>query len=254
MQTFTRNNLSLSYDRLGTDEPLVLLHGYPLDHTIWDETVTLLSHNFDVILPDMRGFGASAAPDSPWTMSDLADDLAGLLDHLGLASAFVAGHSMGGYVALAFAAAYPSRVRGLGLVASQAAADTPERREGRYATARQVSEQGVGGVVEAMTPKLSPDARVQTFVRGLMSKQRPAGVIGALHAMAGRADTLEMVAAASFEVRIVHGEADALIPFERASEVRSACPRARLFALPGIGHMPMMENPEATVNALRSFI
>ena len=254
MRTFTRNNLSLAFDRVGVDAPLVLIHGYPLDHTIWDEVVTLLSHTFDVILPDMRGFGKSDAPDAPWSMSDLADDLAGLLDHLTLDSAFVAGHSMGGYVALAFAQKYPSRVRGLGLVASQAAADTPERKDGRYATAKQVAEQGVGGVVETMTPKLSPDARVQTFVRELMAKQRPAGVIGALHAMAGRADTLEMVAAGSFEVRIVHGEADELIPFERAREVAAACPRARLFALPGIGHMPMMENAEATANALQTFL
>jgi pimeloyl-ACP methyl ester carboxylesterase len=253
MQTFTRNNLSLAYERLGTDEPLVLIHGYPLDHTVWDEVVAL-SHDFDLILPDMRGFGQSDAPDSPWTMSDLADDLAGLLDHLGVASAFVAGHSMGGYVALAFAAKYPSRVRGLGLVASQAAADSDERKEGRRANARQIAEQGIGETVAGMTPKLSADTRVQKFVHDLMRKQKPAGYIGALHAMAGRTDTLEMVASASFDVLIVHGEADALIPFERAKEVESACARARLFGLPGIGHLPMMESPQATADALRSFL
>jgi len=254
MQTFTRNNISLAFDQAGVDEPLVLIHGYPLDHTIWDEVVTLLSHNFDVLLPDMRGYGESDAPDSPWSMSDLADDLAGLLDHLKIESAFVAGHSMGGYVALAFAEKYPSRLRGLGLVSSQTAADPPERKEGRYATAKQVAEQGVGVVVDAMTTKFSTDTRVQSFARELMMEQKPAGVIGALHAMAGRTDTLEMLAAASFDVRIVHGEADALIPFERAREVLSACPRAQLTALPGVGHLPMLENPEATAEALLSFL
>ena len=116
----------------------------------------------------------------------MADDLAGLLDHLRIEKTAMAGHSMGGYVALAFAKKYPNRVRGLGLISSQAAADAPDRKEGRYKTAAEVAEKGVGVVVDAMTPKLSANADVQAFVRAVMERQKPSAMIGALKAMAER--------------------------------------------------------------------
>ena len=126
------NNIELAYTRQGKGGPLVLLHGYPLDHHLWDEVVPLLEDTFDLIIPDLRGFGESTTVDTPYTMEDFASDLAGLLDQLGIQRAAIAGHSMGGYVALAFARLYPERVSGLGLVSSQVLADPPDRKEGRY--------------------------------------------------------------------------------------------------------------------------
>lgn len=243
--------MELAYTRQGQGTPLVLIHGYPLDHTIWDDVVPLLSGTFDLVLPDLRGFGASAASDRPATMADFAADIADLLDRLRIPQAALAGHSMGGYVALAFARAYPTRVRGLGLVASQVLADTPEGRDGRYKTAASVAEKGVGIVAEAMTSKLSADARVQTIVRGLVGKQTPAGVIGALKAMAERADSTDLLSMMQFPVVLIHGEADALIPIERARAVEAALLQSRMFALKGVGHMPMMESPQETAEALK---
>jgi pimeloyl-ACP methyl ester carboxylesterase len=253
MQKFTVNHLSLAYDRHGQGAPLVLIHGYPLDHSIWDEVTPLLFPTFDLILPDLRGFGASDSTATPYSMADLASDIAGLLDHLGIESAFVAGHSMGGYVALAFAQAHPSRVRGLALVASQAAADPPDRKQGRYANAKQIAEQGIGETVAGMTPKLSADTRVQKFAHDLMRRQKPAGFVGSLGAMAEREDMMSMLISASFPLSLIHGDADGLIPIDRAREIQSAVPRARLFTLAGTGHMPMMENPQATADALKKF-
>ena len=251
MQKLTVNHLSLAYDRRGRGAPLVLIHGYPLDHSIWEEVAPFLSPTFELILPDLRGFGESDSTDAPYTMTDLAGDVSALLDHLGIESAYVAGHSMGGYVALAFAQAHPSRVRGLALVASQAAADPPERREGRYANARQIAEQGIGETVAGMTPKLSAEERVQKYVHDLMKRQKAAGFIGSLRAMAERADTLSMLAAASFPVLLIHGDADGLIPLQRAREIQAAVPRAQLVELPGAGHMPMLEHPQAVAEALK---
>jgi pimeloyl-ACP methyl ester carboxylesterase len=185
-------------------------------------------------------------------MTNLANDIASRLDHLGIESAFLAGHSMGGYVALAFAAAYPSRVRGLALVASQTAADTPERKAGRYAEANRIADQGIGDTVAGMTSKLSSDPRVQKFAHDLMRKQKPAGFIGSLKAIAEREDMLSMLASASFPLLLVHGDADGLIPIGRAREIQAEFPRARLVELTGIGHMPMMESPQAVADALKS--
>ena len=247
---FNNGKVSLAFERIGRGVPLVLIHGFPFDHSIWDEVIPLLKDDFDLILPDVRGFGQSDAVDEAYTMTDLADDLAALLDHLGLESAFLAGHSMGGYVTLAFADAYPQRVRGLALVSSQAAADPSERKAGRYAQARQIKEDGIGETVAGMTTKLTADVRVQKFVHDLMRKQKPAGYIGSLQAMAERADTMSALENNSFPVLLIHGEADGLIPLERAREIQAKVPRARMVELSGVGHMPMMESPQQVADAL----
>ncbi|MEW6239850.1 MAG: alpha/beta fold hydrolase [Chloroflexota bacterium] len=253
MQSFVHGGLVLAYDRRGSGAPLVLIHGYPLDHSTWDETASLLARDFDLILPDVRGLGESAASDAAYAMDDLAADLAALLDHLKIKKAFVAGHSMGGYITLAFARAYPERLLGLALVSSQAVADTPERKEGRYAAAKQVAETGIASVVDAMTPKLSADARVQAYVRALMGRQKPAGVIGSLKAMAERETLTSALSNLECPILLIHGDADVLIPVERAREVKALVPSADLFELAGLGHMPMMENPAAVADALKRF-
>src|SRR5690349_24970010 len=125
MEKLNVNGVQLAYERRGKGTPLVLLHGYPLDHHLWDEVAPLLEDTFDVILPDLRGFGESTTVDSPYSMDDYASDIAVLLDQLGIPKVAIVGHSMGGYAALAFARMYPERVRGLGLVSSEVLAVPP---------------------------------------------------------------------------------------------------------------------------------
>ncbi len=250
MEKFSVNGITLAYVRRGKGTPLVLIHGFPLDRSTWDEVIPLLESQFDLIVPDLRGFGSSSTMSSSYEISDMADDIAGLLDHLAIKKAALAGHSMGGYVALAFAKKYPDRVSGLALVSSQAVGDTQERKDGRYKTAEEVAQKGVGLVVDAMTPKLSADERVQKFVRPLIGKQSKEGVIGGLKALAERDDLSSQLSSFSFPVVLVHGDADALIPVDRAREIKSVLPSAKLIELPGVGHMPMMEAAEKTAEAL----
>lgn len=254
MEKMTLNGITLAYARRGKGTPLMLVHGYPLDHTIWDEVAPLLEDDFDLILPDLRGFGESQTVETGYTLTDMAGDLAALLDHLGIEQTCIAGHSMGGYIALAFARAWPGRLHGLGLVASQALADTPERRQARYETAAAILRNGVGQVAEEMSHKLTPDARVQAFVRGLIAAQSPIGLAGALKAIAGREDATSFLSSFQFPVVIVHGDADALVSVERAREVRAALPHAHLVEVPGGGHMPMLEAPQVTAQALKSLV
>lgn len=251
MEKISVNNVTLAYERFGKGKPLMLIHGFPLDHTSWNEITPLLEDKFDIILPDLRGFGQSTTVETPYTISDMADDLAALLDHLGIEKIALAGHSMGGYVALAFAKKYPQRVSGLGLVSSQAAADPLERKEGRYKTAADVAEKGVNVVTEAMTPKLSADMKVQAFVRDVIGKQSKSGVMGALKAMAERENLLPLLSSFLFPFVLIHGNADALIPIERAREIKAVLPSAQLVELQGAGHMPMMEFAELTTEGLR---
>jgi 3-oxoadipate enol-lactonase len=252
MEKININGIELAYSRRGAGKkPLMLLHGFPLDSSIWDETAAELESDFDLILPDLRGFGQSTTVETPYRMEDMADDLAALLTHLGLEQTSIAGHSMGGYVALAFAKKYPEKVRGLALVASQAAADAPDRKEGRYKTAQEVVEKGVGVVADAMTEKLSADVNVQAASRKLIEAQSPAAVIGALKAMAEREDMREALAAFLFPIVLFHGDSDVLIPMDRAREIREIVGDVVLIGLPGGGHMPMMEFPLETADTLK---
>jgi 3-oxoadipate enol-lactonase len=251
MEKVNVNGIQLAYERRGKGAPLVLLHGYPLDHHLWDEVVSLLEDTFDVILPDLRGFGDSTTVDSPYSMDDYASDIAGLLDQLDIQKVAIVGHSMGGYVALAFARLYPERVRGLGLVSSQVLADTPERKEGRYKSAADVSANGIGSVVETMTPKFTADERLQAYARASMERQPAAAYIGALKAMAERVDATPLLSSFHFPVVVLHGDADSLIPIDRAREVKAALPQAHLVEIRRAGHMPMMEAKEQTAEALK---
>lgn len=251
MPKVTVNGIQIAYSRRGQGAPLVLVHGYPLDHTIWDEVGSLLEGGFDIIAPDLRGFGQSDVVENQYTVTDMAKDIVGLLDNLEIEKASIVGHSMGGYVSLAFARAFPDRVTGLGLVASQALADTPEGKAGRYKTADEIMRSGVGPVAEAMSTKLTTDKRIQAQVQAIIARQKSAALAGALKAMAEREDSSPVLSSFKFPVVLVHGDKDALIPIQRAQEIKAEIPHAVLIELSGYGHMPMMEDPRSTAQSLK---
>lgn len=251
MEKLNVNGIQMAYERRGSGPPLVLLHGYPLDHTIWNEVVERLEDDFDMILPDLRGFGQSEVVEPQYTIADMATDVAALLDELSIENTYIAGHSMGGYIALAFVRNYRDRVLGLGLVASQALGDSPEKKDGRYAAAEEIMRTGVGPVVENMTPKLTPDKEVQDAVRGVIAEQQPVGLANAMKAMGERFDSNLILQTFKFPVVLVHGTADELIPADRAREIKAVLKPAYLVELSGVGHMPMLEDPDETADTLK---
>lgn len=248
------NGIQLAYERRGLGLPLILLHGHPFDHTIWEDVAAQLEADFDLILPDLRGFGESEAPQTPYLLPDMAADILALMDVLGLDRAFLAGHSMGGYIALAFAHAWPERLAGLGLVASHVFADPPERRAARYTDAEAIEQRGLAFWAETFPPKLTPDSRLQVHLRNLIARQNPWGAAQSMRAMAERPDASPWLAEFEFPMLIVHGAADALIPLERARQAKALAPKIHLVELPNVAHMPMLEAPEATAEALRFFL
>src|ERR1043166_5549095 len=149
--------------------PLVLLHGYPFDHTMWDKVVALL--DCPVIAPDLRGFGKTPPGNEEPSLDLMADDVSRLLDGQQVQRAIMVGFSMGGYAALSFAERYPQRLVGLGLVNSQPQADSDEARAGRRAMIEKVQREGARVAADAAIPKLFAAANpakeeLASFVRG----------------------------------------------------------------------------------------
>jgi pimeloyl-ACP methyl ester carboxylesterase len=122
-----------------------------------------------------------------------------------------------------------------------------------------VADKGIGNVVETMAPKFTANPDLQVYARESMERQQPAAYIGALKAMAERVDSTPLLSSLRepqggtfhFPVVLIHGDADQLIPIDRAREVKAALPKAYLVEISGAGHMPMMEAKEKTAEALK---
>jgi len=184
----------------------------------------------------------------------IAEDVLTLLDTLKIERAILIGHSMGGYASLAFAQAYPHRLAGLGLVCTQAGADAPERRQARYQTAEEVGRKGVKVVAENMAPKLTKNPELVKPLQKLIMQNKPKGIIASLKGMAERPDALGWLSAISVPAVVLAGKADGLVSPERAQTMTQLLGKAWLVELPGVGHMPMMEAPQATADALNQLI
>jgi 3-oxoadipate enol-lactonase len=246
----------LAYESVGSGRPLVLLHAFPFDSRMWRDTAASLAKRVQVITPDLRGFGHSDLGSDRFSIADLADDVAALLDALGIPTVTVGGMSMGGYVSLAFAARHGKRLHSLILADTKAAADSPEARQGREATISLVETQGVGAMLDKQIPRLlsgraSDSLRAQ--VRRL-GEQAPAAVIAGVRALRDRSDRTPELASIKVPTLLVVGTDDALSPPAEAEDMSARIPQARLVLIPGAGHLSNLENPDAFAAALMGFL
>jgi len=256
----TVNGIRLVYDMRGQGVPVLWIHGFPLGRWLWDPQVEALADIARSIAVDLRGFGGSSAPEGPYTMDVYAADLRGLLDALGIDRVVLAGLSMGGYVAFAFYAAYPERVRGLILADTRHQADTPEARANRYALIERIRAEGTPAAVEAFLPRLFGVTTQQErpelveTLRRKMQTNPAAGLIGALQAMAERPDRTELLPAIRVPTLVIVGEEDTAIPPDVARQMAEGIPDARLVVIPRAGHLANVEAPEAFNEAVRGFL
>lgn len=251
--------VSLHYTEQGQGTPLVLLHGFPLSSAIWQEQVRALSDHYRIITPDLRGHGASPAPDGTYDMEAMARDVLRLLDALNVEKAAIVGHSMGGYVTLALWRIASERFVAIGLIASHAMADSEEARQNRLTQAEKVFMHGSVAIVDGMmaklfAPKVAAEEPFIEQVRNIMLNTRPSGIIGALRGMAARPDSTELLPHINVPALVMVGDSDQLIPPPRSEATAAALPNATLVTIENAGHMPMLEQPQATALALRNFL
>lgn len=248
------------YADTGTGTPLVLIHGFPHDHTLWKPQLEGLGDGIRVIAPDLRGFGDSTEVPERMTMDEYAADVKRILDSLGIRQAVIGGLSMGGYVALAFMARYPEAVRGLLLCNTRAGSDDDKARTGRYDSIKKVEAEGVGALAEAMLPKMiaantataHPDRR--KAVREMMARQRPKSVTAALRGLAARPDRVPILPAIKVPTLIITGSKDELIPVKESEAMAAAIPGSRLVVIPDVAHLSNVEDPEAFNKEVKEFV
>jgi len=237
----------------------VLLHGYPLDHRMWDAVRDgQLADHRTLAAIDLRGHGSSpSAGDDAHAMERFADDVAAVVDALAPdGRADVVGLSMGGYAALAFAERHPQRLRSLALVDTRAAADAPAARANREAAIAMATTQGASAIADAMLPKLlapGADPAVAKALRAMIADTPVATIVADLRGLRDRADRTALLPAIAAPALVVVGEHDAITPVAEAEAMACALPCARLVVVPGAGHMTPMEQPAAFAEALAAF-
>ena len=260
MQRARLRGIEMAYDVEGIGPTVLLLHGYPFNRSMWRGQVDLLSDRFRVITPDLRGLGETTATDEPATMSEMADDLAALLDELDIERVALGGLSMGGYVSFAFYRRYPLRVRALVLADTRPQADTDEARENRERQALKAMEEGMGTIVDAMLPKLLAPATLSARkdvverVREMMLKTDARGAAAALRGMAERPDQTYLLPRILAPTLVMVGSEDQITPPADAELMRREIRGSRLGIIEGAGHVSNLEQPAQFNEHLREFL
>jgi pimeloyl-ACP methyl ester carboxylesterase len=248
--------VELAVHESGEGRPLVLLHAFPLHAGLFAQVRDGLP-GWRVVTPDLRGFGASPGGDDPASLALMADDVAAVLDRLGLAHAVVGGVSMGGYVTMEMLRRHGARVAGALLIDTKAEADTEQARAGRLSAAQAVLQQGSEALQPMVTALLGetsrrerPDvvATVQTWLR----EADPAAVAWAQQAMAARPESFSTLQQAAVPVAVVVGDEDTISPPAAAEAMAAARPGTTVHVVPGCGHLAVLEQPEAAAAALRA--
>jgi pimeloyl-ACP methyl ester carboxylesterase len=253
------NDTEIAFDDIGSGLPLVFLHAFPLNRTMWEPQVGALVAEARCIPIDFRGFGDSAAS-PPYTMDRYADDVVAVLDALSIERAVVVGLSMGGYVAFALWRRHPSRIRGLVLADTRAAADSPNGLEQRRETIRIAETQGttaiantqIAGLVGKSTRDKRPD--IYDAMHRMIAQGTVEGVVGGTQAMMTRPDSTPTLATIDVPTLIVVGEEDAITPRRDGETLHKGIAGSRLEVLRKAGHLSNVERPAAFNTVVSEFL
>ena len=251
------NGIVIGYDDVGGGLPVVYLHGFPHDRTLWASQLGALTVPTRALACDLRGFGESTG--TATTVDDYADDVAGLMRALEIKKAAVVGLSMGGYIAFALWRRAPDLVRALVLSDTRAGADNDAGRarrteqiefaktNGSVALAAQLVDGMLGKTTRAQRPE------IVERVRAMLERAPVPGVVGALTAMRDRPDSLATLATIDVPALLVVGEEDVLTPVAESLTMHRGIAGSRMEVVAGAGHLTNAERPAAFNHLLSEF-
>lgn len=251
---------AVAYSRYGTGPAIMLLHGFPASGNLWYPIAEHLSESYTVLVPDLPGTGDSLLSDASGDISHLASLIPAILDDAGVGKCVIAGHSMGGYVALAAAERYPEKIVGLSLVHSTALADDEEKKEKRRKTITLLRKGAKSEFVRGMIPGLFSETFatehpeiIEERINDALQVQEEA-MIAFYNAMINRPERLEVLRSAAFPVQWILGQEDKTIPW-RSCLQQSSLPAVSFIRLyKDCGHMGMIEQKPFMQQDLHKFV
>lgn len=248
-------------DTGGDGAPVVLIHGFPLNASLWRPQEEALGDRYRLLLPDLMGFGDSTAPDEPdaYSMDGFARNVLAVLDHAGVNRAVVGGLSMGGYIAFALWRLARARIAGLVLADTRAEGDGDDARAKRTTQQERLRKEGTGPLIEefpgVLLSEVTRDRKPDVVAAARAAMDNPvAGWIGALEAMKKRPDSTPDLASIDVPVSIVVGEHDPLTPPKVARQMHEAIRGSRLAVVPDAGHFSNLESPAHFSGALAELL
>ncbi|HBG08074.1 MAG: alpha/beta hydrolase [Geobacteraceae bacterium GWC2_58_44] len=257
----TINDISMTYDDVGTGPALLLIHGFPLNRQMWQpQLLPIAEAGYRVIAPDLRGFGATDAPLDGYSMDGFADDLIALMDGLKIERAVVGGMSMGGYILLNLLERYPQRVRAACFIATKSSADDEAGRARRSAMAAEAERLGANPIIKIFAELLfAPDsmqkrpdliARVTSWMRDT----NPRALAGGLLAMRDRKDYTPLLQDFRQPSLVIAGALDRAASPDAVELLTAGLPCCQSRIIDKAGHMVNMEQPEEFNAALIKFL
>jgi pimeloyl-ACP methyl ester carboxylesterase len=247
---------TIAYIEKGEGAPIVLLHGFCGSSRYWEKVLPELAENYRVIVPDLPGHGETSLFRENTSIRDIAEIMKELLDKLNIQQVTMFGHSLGGYIVLAFAEKYSERLNGFSLIHSTAFPDSEEAKTGRLANVEKVRQAGIHPLIEGLVPKLfSPDnlnSSIVEIAKDIGYLTSPQGAISSLLAMKERPDQNIVLEKSLLPVLLIAGEKDQIIPPEKTFSVSSANIKHSL--IKNSGHMSMYENPKELISEIQGYL
>lgn len=255
---FQERKIAYRLSRGGAGVPMVLLHGFCEDSRIWQDWLSFLPGR-PYVLVDLPGFGGSGYA-ANLSMERMAEDVKALLDHLSIKKCVLVGHSMGGYVGLAFAGRYAERLAGLCLFHSHPFADPAEKKAGRLKSIEFIQKNGHILFVRQLFPGLFADAHLNRYKKVVdklihhAANYAPEAIIAALEAMRNRPDRSEVLRDLPCPVLFFIGKSDEAVPLELSLAQAHLPAMADIRMYPKVGHFGMYEAQRETAEAMREFL
>lgn len=259
-KNLTDKNVSIFYRDTGSGEPVVLIHGFGEDSRIWDTMIPHLEKDYRLIVPDIVGSGRSTGSTDGITMETIAADINKVLEKENIKSCHMIGHSMGGYVTLAFAEKFPEKLNGLGLFHSTVYADSEEKKSGRLKNIEFIRKHGSAKFLEQATPNLFADRTKKErpeLIREMIelySNFSPSSLVAYTEAMMNRPDRSEILKKFPKPVLLIIGEFDTAIPIEQSLKMCRIADFAYIYIAAHSGHLGMLEEPEFCLKSMQDFL
>lgn len=258
-KTIPYQDVSGFYSDEGNGTPLVLIHGFCEDSSVWNDFKKNLSRKFRVLVPDLPGYGNSALPKETLTIEWMADFVYAMLEKENISNPIIIGHSMGGYITLALAEKHPQLPQKIGLFHSHAFADDEEKKKGRQKGIEFVEKNGTRDFVNELVPNLFAE-KFRAEHKATVERQKayaltyPAETITAgLKAMLLRPDRTHVLKEFKKPVLFLLGKEDKAIPYGKSLEQCQYPAISSVRILEHVGHMGMLEEPEKTVEIVEEF-